>query len=187
MSVLHRVDLAACVPEPWRNGGGTTRELLAWPQATGWLLRVSVATIDRDGPFSPFPGVQRWFAVLAGAGVRLKLPHGDVVLTPADAPIEFDGEDAPHCHLLDGTTQDLNVMAQRGTGVAALRMAAPGSRVEGDLRWRALYAAEPAQLDVDDRTEPVGAGTLLWSDARDASTWALRHGRRAFWLTLEDA
>jgi environmental stress-induced protein Ves len=36
------------------------------------VLRISVAEITRDGPFSAFAGVQRWFAVLEGAGVMLR-------------------------------------------------------------------------------------------------------------------
>jgi environmental stress-induced protein Ves len=59
--------------QTWRNGGGSTRELLAWPEAGAWQLRISVAEITRDGPFSAFAGVQRWFAVLRGDGVRLRL------------------------------------------------------------------------------------------------------------------
>lgn len=187
MSLLHRIGLADCPPRPWRNGGGLTRELLAWPRPEHWQLRVSVAMIEQDGPFSPFADVQRWFAVLAGAGVQLDLPRGRVTLAPHDTPITFEGEDAPGCQLLEGPTLDLNFMAQRGSGVAALRAAVPGSSVDGDLRFRALYAAEPAQLDIDDRTEPIGAGTLVWSDERNSSLWTLRHGRHAFWLTLEDA
>ena len=64
-----RVDSAA--PQAWRNGGGVTRELLVWPNAEDWLVRLSVAEIERDGPFSAFAGVDRWFAVLSGAGVLL--------------------------------------------------------------------------------------------------------------------
>lgn len=30
---------------PWRNGGGATRELLAWPYAEDWRVRISVALI----------------------------------------------------------------------------------------------------------------------------------------------
>ena len=187
MSLLHRMALADCPPRPWRNGGGVTRELLAWPRPEHWQLRISVAAIEQDGPFSLFPGVQRWFAVLAGAGVRLDLARGAVTVEPHDSPIAFDGEDAPWCQLLEGSTLDLNFMAQRGAGVASLRAAAPGSSVDGDRRFRALYAADAAQLDVDERTEPIGAGTLVWSDDRDSSLWTLRHGRHAFWLTLEDA
>ncbi len=183
--------LADCPPQPWRNGGGTTRELLAWPPARGahepWRLRVSVAEIAADGPFSSFPGVERWFAVLRGDGVRLALPSGDVTLTPDDAPLAFDGEAAPMCRLVAGPTRDLNVMARRGAGVATLRIAAPGSRLEGDVALRALYTDAAALLDVDGRIEALAPGTLWWSDVRDAAAWTLREGRRAFWLTLEDA
>lgn len=190
MSTLHLVHLATCPPQPWRNGGGLTRELLVWPplhSAHAWHLRVSVADIEADGPFSPFPEVLRWFAVLAGAGVRLDLPHGTETLAPHDAPIAFEGEDAPGCTLVDGPTRDLNFMARRGLGVAKMRLAPSGSRIEGDRPFRALYAAEPAQLDLENRTEPLPAGTLAWSDERDATAWTLRAGRHAFWLTLEDA
>ena len=62
---------ADIAPQRWRNGGGWTRELLAWPDAAGWQVRLSVADVERDGPFSAFPGVQRWFAVLEGEGVEL--------------------------------------------------------------------------------------------------------------------
>ena len=55
-----RVDDVPAVP--WRNGGGVTRELLAWPDPRNWLLRVSVADIGTSGPCSVFPGVDRWFA-----------------------------------------------------------------------------------------------------------------------------
>ncbi|MDO8252256.1 MAG: HutD family protein, partial [Rhodoferax sp.] len=67
------VQLADAVPRPWRNGGGVTRELLAWPQADDWIWRMSVAEVAHSGPFSRFEGVQRWFAVLGGAGVRLSV------------------------------------------------------------------------------------------------------------------
>lgn len=187
MSALHLVHLHDVAPEPWRNGGGHTREVLAWPRRDAWRLRVSVAAIEADGPFSSFAGVQRWFAVLTGAGVRLTLPRGTVVLGPHDEPIAFDGEDAPACHLLEGPTLDLNLMVRRGDGSAALRVAAAGSRLEGDRPLRACYAAEAARLDIEGRTMALAAGTLAWSDARDAAPWVLREGRHTFWLALEDA
>mgnify|MGYP003694612933 CR=1 FL=1 len=36
-------------------------------------MRVSVADVATDGPFSTFAGVDRWFAVLDGAGVVLTI------------------------------------------------------------------------------------------------------------------
>ena len=63
-----RADASTATPVPWKNGGGVTRELLRLPAGSGddWTLRISVADIAADGPFSPFPGITRWFAVLTG-------------------------------------------------------------------------------------------------------------------------
>lgn len=182
---LHHVAVADCPPQPWRNGGGLTRELLAWPQADAWALRVSVARIDRDGPFSPFPGVRRCFAVLHGAGVELDLPQGRRSLGPADVALAFDGEDAPGCRLLEGPTEDLNLMARREAGVPALWRAAAGDTLAGTTRWRGLFALHDAQLDIADRTEAVAAGTLAWCDDDATAPWALRRGS-GWWLTLAE-
>ena len=105
---------ANAAPQPWRNGGGVTRELLCLPAGAGddWTLRISVADIEADGPFSPFPGVTRWFAAVSGAGVRLGFRDAAIDVRPGDAPLSFDGADAPGCTLLDGATRDLNVMVR---------------------------------------------------------------------------
>lgn len=198
---LHRVHLQDCPPQPWRNGGGLTRELLVWPRdaaAGAWQLRLSVADIERDGPFSPFPGLRRWFAVLSGAGVSLALPQGAVTLRPHDPPLAFDGADAPACALLGGPTRDLNLMAQDHQGVAQMQAALPGSRLEAAPGWRALFAAEAACLTTPHGVEELPAGTLAWAAGHGpdpaahppgsglddaAGSWTLRTGAHAFWLT----
>ncbi len=103
-------------PQPWRNGGGVTRELLAGPAGGDWAWRISVADIDRSGPFSAFPGVTRWFAVLSGAGVALGLPDGERRLHPGTEACRFDGAAAPACRLLAGPTRDLNLMLRGADG-----------------------------------------------------------------------
>jgi environmental stress-induced protein Ves len=132
---MNTVRLADCPFVPWRNGGGRTRELLAWPAASDWLLRVSVAEIEADGPFSAYAGIDRCFAVLDGAGVVLTLPQGDVRLTAGDGALSFAGEAAPACRLIDGPTRDLNLMVRRSAGAASMRRAGP---LAG--RWRGLFA-----------------------------------------------
>jgi environmental stress-induced protein Ves len=116
-------------PVPWKNGGGVTRELLRLP-ATGddWILRISVADIDADGPFSSFPGVSRWFAVLSGAGVHLRWPAHARHVHAADAPLQFDGADAPDCTLVDGPTRDLNVMVRSSHARAVVSAASSGDK-----------------------------------------------------------
>jgi hypothetical protein len=88
-----------------------TREILAWPDVENWALRLSVAEIERDGPFSAFPGVDRWFAVLSGSGVRIGEPFQTI--TAGSSPLQFDGATAPQCMLIDGPTRDLNLMLRR--------------------------------------------------------------------------
>lgn len=120
-------------PVPWKNGGGTTRELLAGPAgAPDWRWRLSLAEVAADGPFSAYPGVERWFAVVDGDGVELLLDGAPMVLRPHDPPLVFDGAAAPACRLLAGPTRDLNLML-RGGARGVLRRA--GSAVRWTEDW----------------------------------------------------
>jgi environmental stress-induced protein Ves len=158
------VNLSDCPFVPWRNGGGRTRELLAWPTVSDWLVRVSVAEIEADGPFSPFPGIDRCFAVLEGAGVELALPAGVVQLGPESDALAFAGEDAPACHLLAGPTRDLNLMARRDAGRITMQRE---PRTRTAALWRGLFAND----------------TLWWTD--DPSRPLPSRGS-GWWLTLEN-
>lgn len=107
-------------PTPWKNGGGTTRELALWPSADNWVWRMSVAEVAQSGPFSRFEGVDRWFAVLEGDGVALSTNGTWHPLTANSAPFNFDGGLATNCDLLGGATRDFNLMTRRGTAQAHL-------------------------------------------------------------------
>lgn len=177
----------AVTPTPWRNGAGFSRDLYQWPAGADWHVRISVADIDVDSPFSVYADADRWFAVVEGAGVRLRLPDGlhEVV---ADGPaLHFRGEDAPACELIGGPTRDLNLMCRRGKGHAVMRRAEVGMAFDDPVQLRALFSADTLTL----RT---GAGEalalspfgLVWAD--DASApWhidcALAHPR-AWWMTF---
>ncbi len=133
------------VPEqPWANGGGISRELLTWPSAEHWRLRVSVADIDSDGPFSAYPGVDRWFAVLLGAGVVLSLPQGDQRVVLGDDALRFHGADAPHCRLIDDPTRDLNLMLRGAYG--HLQRVGAGVTVVSDAPLRGVFVAHTTVL-----------------------------------------
>ena len=121
--VWHTVSLADVTATPWRNGGGVTRELLAWPPEGDWQWRMSVAEVEGSGPFSRFEGVQRWFAVLRGAGVALDIAGEQHTLTSASTPLAFDGAAPTDCQLLNGATQDFNLMLRTPRARAAVRSA----------------------------------------------------------------
>ena len=116
------IDLNFIAPVPWRNGGGTTRELVAWPDSVAWQWRASVAEVIQDGPFSSFVGVRRWFAVLQGDGVGLTVNGRQHVLRKDDSPLTFDGAATTTCKLLGGATQDFNLMVQGGASARMQRV-----------------------------------------------------------------
>jgi hypothetical protein len=103
--------------ERWRNGLGWTREIhAAVDPAAGesWTWRLSIAEIERDAPFSSFPGVERELVLLTGNGLRLRFDDGEsVVLEPPHGRLRFDGERAVTGQLVDGPTQDFNLMWRR--------------------------------------------------------------------------
>jgi len=101
---------AALVASPWKNGGGITREVASC--AYEW--RVSIADIDRDGPFSRFDGIDRTLVLLSGAGMTLTEAGG--ARHVLDAPLaraDFAGETAIDATLHDGPTRDFNLMTRR--------------------------------------------------------------------------
>ena len=155
-------------PVPWKNGGGVTRELLRLPPdgADDWTLRISVADIDADGPFSPFPGISRWFAVLTGAGVRLRWPRRASHVRAGGPPLHFDGGDAPDCTLFDGPTRDLNIMVRQSRAKAEVSVAASGEEASpGRAIAFGFFALRPVTLHgAGESPIAMPALALAWRD-----------------------
>ena len=184
---MNLVRCDAVEPQPWRNGGGLTRELLAWPTQDDWALRLSVADIRADGPFSAFPGVDRWFVVLEGAGVMLTLPEGRRRIEAGAAPLAFRGEAAPECTLLDGPTRDLNLMHRRGAGRGGMQRARAGEAFVPPARFCALFSADALVLQHDDAgTLHLPPWALAWSSSAHG-VWriAAETPVRAWWIHFE--
>jgi environmental stress-induced protein Ves len=158
----HRIPLDRVSPTPWRNGGGTTRELVAFPVREHWHWRVSVADIAQDGPFSSFEGVQRWFAVLQGSGVRLSVGGAEHTLTAESPPLAFDGAAATNCRMVNGATQDFNLMVRQGRGSL--------QRIRGDVALAvssgsaiALWSGnQPARATFEGQEIELPPRTLGW-------------------------
>ena len=187
---MQTVRLSQAAAQPWRNGGGTTQELLAWPDAAAWRLRLSVARIDRSGPFSAYPGVMRDFAVLQGRGVRLTWGERTTVLTPDSEVLTFDGGAPPGCELIDGATLDLNLMVQQRAGTGGLLRAQADQAWSSTARWRGVYTATTATLHLPGaRPLTLAADTLMWDAEAWPKPWALSpmgDRLRAWWVHFED-
>jgi environmental stress-induced protein Ves len=181
--VIHLNDVQST---PWRNGGGVTHELLAWPSTQDWLWRMSVASIERSGPFSRFDGVQRWFAVLSGAGVALRQGARRDELTLHSAPFCFDGETVLHCELLDGATQDFNLMLRRD------KVQGQMTRLSGDRgvllnspKIVAVYAlASDTRVCFNQQALNLPAHSLVWQSL-DAGSTVRACSDQALWMEME--
>lgn len=182
------VDLASVPEQPWRNGGGVTRELLAWPVGAAWQCRISVADITRDGDFSAFPGVERWFAVIEGRGVELDFRAGPMPLTQESDPCRFDGTAAPGCRLRAGPTRDLNLMVQSAFGHGEMHKVVPGQVWRSDAALRAVFTAGALRLQVGAQAAiALPAGSLAWTEDAADTPWQAAppaDGARAWWLAF---
>ena len=113
--IVHRAN--ALVATRWKNDGGATREIAAYPLGSGFddfTWRVSIADVETDGPFSRFEGIDRTIVLLDGAGMSLTFNDAsEHVLKQAFVPFEFVGEAQVSARLIDGATQDFNLMIRR--------------------------------------------------------------------------
>ena len=101
---------------PWRNGLGSTVELLAETpnknEAFSW--RLSIASVANDGPFSDFSGYDRTLLLLEGSGINLNKPNGIFkVLNSSLDYANFKGEDLIDATLHNGPIKDFNIMTLR--------------------------------------------------------------------------
>lgn len=126
VAVLPAADRA---DEPWRNGGGSTRQIAALSGRDGLACRLSMAKVETDGPFSVFPGVTRTIMVMDGGEMVLKVVGTEVRL--GSEPFTFDGEAMTHGSLLGSAVTDFNVMVSRGLFTASTERIAAGRSVFG--------------------------------------------------------
>lgn len=183
------ISLADVSPSPWKNGGGVTRELAVWPSAMDWRWRMSVAEVASDGPFSSFQGVQRWFAVLSGTGVRLDVGQPPNAcahqLTPVAAPLHFDGGLPVHCTLLDGATQDFNLMQRGAHGRARMqRLEGAWSCVTEEIKTIAIYSiSERATVQFNEENLILQPHTLAWRTCPAGAQLRVLGGH-ALWIEI---
>lgn len=154
------IQYASLRPTPWKNGGGSTTEIVVMPPGADFDhfdWRISLATITQDGPFSPFPGIDRSLALVDGDGVLLDFGNERFVLSPSEPLIEFPGESAVEATITGGLTTDFNVMTRRGRCRHRLERRVVRGRQELVRRsaTTVLFLAEGESLTVSSATERI--------------------------------
>jgi environmental stress-induced protein Ves len=166
---MQRFSIADLPSTPWKNGGGSTREIVCRPLGAGmegFEWRVSIATIAQPGPFSAFPGVDRVIMLLDGDGVHLRSSGGiDHRLDQAYAPFAFSGDVTLDCTLLGGASTDFNVMTRRSSLRADVQLLHAAADIPVAQRGVLLALRGNWQLHSGDSEQPCAAGQGLWWDA----------------------
>lgn len=159
---------ASLVDVPWKNGGGTTREIAAGPPGASldaFAWRLSVAEVSADGAFSAFAGVDRVLVLLDGVGMRLTEGGGRMhVLDQPLAMARFAGETPIHANLLDGPTRDFNVMVRRGRARASMEVRRGASCEIGAEHDLTFVHCVSGGLAVDADGTTLGPGDTLRTD-----------------------
>lgn len=107
---------------PWKNGGGTTHDIAVSPAGASldtFDWRLSLAQVDRDGPFSRFDAVDRTIVLLSGAMTLHE--HDRQIHLVRNEPFVFEGERAIAATVFGGSTLDLNVMTRRARATHTVR------------------------------------------------------------------
>ncbi len=106
---MHIFDLRTIPAKPWVNGAGTRQELASSQQHAPPAWWLSVAKIERDCPFSTYPGLARLHVIIAGPGTHLVGEGVDLHAQPM-VPVAFDGDTALECRLNGGPCTAFNVI-----------------------------------------------------------------------------
>lgn len=163
--MLH-LPAALRTPVPWKNGGGVTREVARDPHAgngDAYDWRVSIAEVASEGPFSRFPKLHRWIAVIRGAGMRLEVEGRAPHLLRLFEPYEFDGDVPAAGWLPAGPVSDLNLIFRP-------------DKVRGSLRF----------FDTPRRWQAASSGMLLLINVGQSSA-SCRTNDGALELAVLDA
>ena len=125
---------------PWKNGGGYTTELIVRPAGDAptsgncpFDWRLSIATVDSEGGFSAFPGVDRSLMALSPEGLGL-VDSGYPVNLRQHEVHRFAGENEVAAVGVTAPTLDLNLMTRRAA-------------CSGELQYRELGSGQVIEAE----------------------------------------
>jgi hypothetical protein len=166
---------------PWRNGGGTTAEILAAPGPDGrFLWRLSIADVAAPGPFSDFAGYERHILLLSGNGFVLRLADGAVrrFERPLE-PFTFDGGVHAECELLDGPVRDLNLIVARDAFRGRLEVIRPAAGARREIRTSGTAVVHLVRGALEADGVALGPGDTLRADGLGEGRLAVVAGEDA--------
>jgi environmental stress-induced protein Ves len=152
--VITPLDPARYVRTPWKNGGGVTVDIAA----DGDIWRFSRTPITAAGPFSDYTGFDRLQVLIAGTGLVLQTPEGEIDVRRPFRPVRFAGETPIVSRLEAGPVEVINLMGERARVMLGLEVLDAGdARRLGSGIHIAYCPAGRASLRLQDKTHELPA------------------------------
>ncbi len=181
---LETIDPAAFRHTPWKNGGGVTIDIAestlpGFPPGSweGMKWRFGRTAIVAPGPFSDLSGYDRQQVLVAGSGLVLETPAGEIDVRQPFRPVRFAGETRIASRLEAGPVEVVNLIGDRSrvaTGLACLPAGATSSLPAG---VHVIYAARMSnELAVNGKACELAGDHALRIDADESFTLANRLG-----------
>jgi len=175
---------------PWRNGAGTTREVVRSGPQDDFLWRASIARVDASAPFSAYPGHRRWSCLLDGGPLHLQFSDGArLTLEPRMRAHAYLGHPAPMGVLEGEFAIVFNVIAaQSGVEVQVLPRPLVGSMLLFDqlhTDWLIYLISGEATLRLGEQRHWLGEqhALLLHGDG-DGNRAVLEGGGEAMLVKI---
>ncbi len=154
---------------PWKNGGGVTTDIAEH----GEVWRFGRTPITAPGPFSDYTGYERLQVLVAGRGLVLQTPDGEIDMRLPFKPVRFRGETAIMSRLEAGPVEVVNLIGKRSEVAIDLVVLEPGRSARLASGTHFAYApAAPATVD----SRELPADHCLRIDADQPTMLACRDG-----------
>jgi len=171
--MITRLDPAQFRRTPWKNGGGITVDIAD----EGDVWRFGRTPITAPGPFSDYSGFDRLQVLVAGRGLVLETPSGEIDMRQPFKPVRFAGETPITSRLEAGPVEVVNLIGARASVRIDLQVLGAGATVAASAGTHLAYAAEgPATLAVDGKPQVLAADHALRIEARQSTMLACTDG-----------
>jgi environmental stress-induced protein Ves len=107
--VITVLDPATYIRTPWKNGGGVSVDIAL----DGDVWRFGRTPITTAGPFSDYTGFDRLQVLVAGGGLVLQTPSGEIDVRRPFRPVRFAGETPIVSRLEAGPVEVVNLLGDR--------------------------------------------------------------------------
>jgi uncharacterized protein len=174
---IQLLDPSQYVTTPWRNGGGVTVDIAVVTDSSGELWRFGRTPIVAPGPFSDYTGFDRVQVLVAGSGLVLKTPSGEINLREPFRPVRFAGETPVVTRLEAGPVEVVNLIGNRARVRIDLKILDSGRTLRLGPGTHVVYnPLGNSALDVDGARHVLAVDHALRIEATGSTVLAGKRG-----------